>query len=297
VSFHDFCRRVDLSCLNRKTIESLIWAGAFESLSHTRKGLLDCFESVTTEIAEQRKMRAHGQFGLFDGLGDDSGDPAANDRPIGIDEHARELLNAKEKEMLGVYVSDHPLLGVEGLLSRMCDCGVAALAERTPGEVVTIGGMVTNFSKKVTKNGGIMLLLRVEDLGGMGVEVLVFSKVYEQYAPLLRPDAILLLKGRVDRDARDDSVKLMAMEVKEPNLGENRPLTINLPADSCTPNVVDSLKEVLSGHPGSTQVFLSLGRGGKTTILRLGSQFWVDTSNGLHAELKALLGPQALVTI
>jgi DNA polymerase-3 subunit alpha len=186
---------------------------------------------------------------------------------------------------------------VEGLLSRMCDCSVAALADRPPGEVVTIGGMVTNFSKKVTRNGGIMLLLRVEDLGGMGVEVLVFSKVYEQFAPLLRPDAILLLKGRVDRDARDDSVKLMAMEIKEPNLGEQRPLTINLPADSCTANVVDSLKEVLSGHPGDTQVFLSLGGREKTTILRLGSQFWVDTSNGLHAELKALLGPRALVSV
>jgi DNA polymerase-3 subunit alpha len=294
-SFHDFCRKVDLVCLNRKTIESLIWAGAFESLGHTRKGLLDCFEDVTTEICERRKQQAIGQFGFFDGLAD--GDPSANDRPIGIDEHHRELLNAKEKEMLGVYVSDHPLLGVEGLLSRMCDCTVAALAERHPGDVVTIGGMVTNFTKKVTKNGGIMLLLRLEDLGGVGVEVLVFSKVYEQFTALLRPDAILLLKGRVDRDARDDSVKLMAMEVKEPNLGEQRPLTINLPADSCTPRVVDSLKEVLTGHPGSTQVFLNVGGREKTTTLRLGSQFWVDTSNGLHAELKALLGPQALVSV
>jgi DNA polymerase-3 subunit alpha len=296
-SFHDFCRRVDYVCLNRKTIESLIWAGAFESLGHTRKGLLDCFEDLTAQICDQRKKKEHGQWSFFDGVGDEDEDPTAHDQPISIEEHKRELLNAKEKEMLGVYVSDHPLLGVEGLLSRMCDCTVSALGERTPGEVVTIGGMVTNFSKKVTRNGGIMLLLRVEDLGGMGVEVLVFSKVYEQFAPLLRPDAILLLKGRVDRDARDDSVKLMAMEIKEPNLGEQRPLTINLPADSCTANVVDSLKEVLSGHPGDTQVFLSLGGREKTTILRLGSQFWVDTSNGLHAELKALLGPRALVSV
>jgi DNA polymerase-3 subunit alpha len=89
----------------------------------------------------------------------------------------------------------------------------------------------------------------------------------------------------------------MAMDVKEPNLGEKRPLTITLPADSCTPKVVDSLKEVLAGHPGSTQVFLNLGGRDKTTTLRLGSQFWVDTSNGLHAELKALLGPHALASV
>jgi DNA polymerase-3 subunit alpha len=295
-SFHDFCRKVDYSALNRKTVESLIWAGAFESLGHTRQGLIECFETVTAEICAQRKNEEHGQFGFWSTEAADAAAPST-DTPISIEEFHKDMLLLKEKEMLGVYVSDHPLLGVEGLLARMCDCSIAALAERQPGEIVTIGGMVTSFNKRVTKNGGILVLMHMEDLGGATVEILVFSRVYEQFAPLLRPDAILLMKGRVDRDVRDDSVKFMALEVKEPKLGENLPLTISMPIDACTEKVVESLKEVLSGHPGSTQVFLHLGGGKKTTTLRLGSEFWVDTSRGLHAELKALLGPQALASV
>jgi DNA polymerase-3 subunit alpha len=286
-SFHDFCRKVDYTCLNRKTVESLIWAGAFSTLGHTHKGLIDSHEGISGEISEKRKQEEAGQFALFGATMAAAEDGPGHDQPVGIDEFPREMLNAKEKEMLGVYVSDHPLIGVEGLLSRMCDCPIASLADRPPGAGLT---------KRVTKNGGIMVTLSVEDLAGASVEVLIFNRVYEQFAASLRLDAILLLKGRVDRDVRDDSVKMIAMEVREPDLGEERPLVINLVTDSCTQAVVDSLKDVLAGHPGSTQVFLNLANGSKSTTLRLGSEFWVDTSNGLHAELKALLGPKALIT-
>jgi DNA polymerase-3 subunit alpha len=296
-SFHDFVGRVDYSCLNRKTVESLVWAGAFEELGHTRKGLIERHEDICGEVTARRKQEEAGQFSLFGGgaapgAGDGSG--SHPEQAIPLDEFPRPVLNQKEKEMLGVYVSDHPLIGVEGLLSRMTDCAISALADRKPGESVTVGGLVASLNKRVTKNGGIMLLLQVEDLAGASVECLVFNKVYEQYSAVLRTDAILLLKGRVDRDVRDDSVKMIVMEVREPDLGEDRPLVISMPQESCTPKVVDSLKEVLVCHPGSTQVFLQLGRDGKETVLRLGSQYWVDTTNGLHAELKALLGPSAV---
>ncbi len=292
VSFHDFARRVDYSCLNRKTVESLIKAGAFESLGHTRKGLLDCFESICAELMEQRRMREHGQFGLFDSAGDDD---TPHDQPIPLDEHPKELLLAQEKEALGRYVSDHPLLGVEGLLARMTDTQITSLGDRRPGEVVTIGGIVAGLTKKVTRQGQIMVILQIEDVAGATVEVVVFPRVHEQFGSMLRPDAILLAKGRVDQDARDDSMMLMALEFHEPDLGDDRPLVINLPLEACTQKVVDSLKGVLGNHPGSTHVFLHLAKDTKTTVLRLGSQFAVDTSNGLHAELKALLGPTSLV--
>jgi DNA polymerase III subunit alpha len=233
---------------------------------------------------------------LFAGGSPDASPAEHPDQPIPLDEFPKQILNQKEKEMLGVYVSDHPLLGVEGLLARMTDCPIASLAERPPGESLTIGGLVASVTKRVTKNGGIMLLLQVEDLSGATVECLVFNKVYEQYSAVLRSDAILLLRGRVDRDVRDDTVKMIVMEAREPDLGEDRPLVISMPQDACTPKVVDSLKEVLAGHPGSTQVFLQLGRGEKETVLRLGSQYWVDTTNGLHAELKALLGPSSIAS-
>ena len=291
-SFYDFCHKIDRSCLNKKTIESLILAGAFESLGHTRKGLEEVFEEVCNEVSEIRKMRAIGQFDLFS-VGPD--EPAVSERPISLEEWPKDILLLKEKEALGLYVSDHPLLGVEGLLARMTDCSIASLEDRFAGDVVTIGGIVAGFQKKLTRKGDLMVLLQLEDLSGGSVEVVVFARTYEQYGALLRPDAILLIKGRVDRDARDDTVKFMALEVIEPNLGDDQPLVINLTADGLTNRTVDTLKEVLQSHPGSTQVFLHLAKGEKTTVLRLGSEFAVDTRNGLFAELKSVLGDAALI--
>jgi DNA polymerase-3 subunit alpha len=295
-SFHNFCRKVDFTCLNKKTVESLIWAGAFESLGHTRKGLIETFEGICGEIRATREQEAVGQFDLFSGTGDPEVVPGSNDVMIPLDEYAKEMLLVKEKEALGLYVSDHPLLGVEGLLARMCDCPIASLGSKTAGDIVAIGGLVSSITKKVTKRGDLMLLMDVEDLSGAAVEVVVFARTYQQFAAILRPDAILVIKGRVDRDARDDSVKMMAMEIHEPNLGVERPLEIKLTVDSCTPQTVETLKDVLSNHPGTTQVFLHLAKGETTTVLRLGSQFSVDTTNGLHAELKSVLGPRALIS-
>jgi len=293
-SFHDFCDKVDLICLNKKTVESLIKAGAFESLGHTRRGLLDVFEPISAEAQDRRKKQAIGWGSLFDGHGTDVGD-LGHVAPIPIEEHPKDILLAQEKEVLGLYVSDHPLLGVEGLLSRMTDAAISSLSDRGAGDLVTVGGLVATMQKRLTKRGDVMVTLGLEDVAGGSVEVVVFARLYEQAAALLRPDAILLVKGRVDIDARDESAKLMAMEIHEPKLGDTGPLVINMPADSCTPTTVDRLKDVLASHPGNTQVFLHLGRGPRTTVLRLDSQFAVDTRNGLFAELKELLGPTALV--
>jgi len=258
-------------------------------------GLLDSSETICGSVMERRKNQAHGQWGFFD-------DPASSDSaaysptPISLEEYPKDMVLKLEKEALGMYVSDHPLMGVEGLLARMCDVPLAGLKTKTPGEFVTIGGLVSSLSKRVTRRGDIMVILDLEDLSGSATEVVVFARTYQQFGALLAPDEILLIKGRVDRDARDDSVKVMAQEIHKPDLGEDRPLQITLPVEACTSTTVDTLKDVLTSHPGSTQVFLHLDNGAKTTVLRLGSQFAVDTSNGLHAELKALLGPKALIS-
>ncbi len=287
-SFHDFCRKVDYQCLNKKTVEALIKSGAFESVGHTRKGLQDRFEDICGQAIERRRQEEAGQFSLFAATLSD-GAPAEQDIPISLEEHPKEILLAQEKDVLGLFVSDHPLLGVEGLLARMTDCSIAALSEKAAGEVVTIGGVTAAISKRVTRKGDIMTTLIVEDLSGASVEVILFPRAYEQFAHLVRPDGTLLIKGRVDQDVRDDSIKLIALEMIEPRL-EARPFEIRMTPETCTPNLVAELKGILAGHPGSTQVFLHLATGQRTTVLRLGSEFCVDTTNGLHAELKAHLG-------
>ncbi|MDQ3987119.1 MAG: DNA polymerase III subunit alpha, partial [Actinomycetota bacterium] len=287
-SFYDFCRKVDYTCLNKKTVESLIKAGAFESLGHTRKGLLEAFEGICAEAIDRRKKEEAGQFSLFGAnRGEDS--QAHRDSPIAIDEYPKEVMRALERDVLGLFVSDHPLLGVEGLLARMTDCSITSLESRPPGEAVTVGGLIANIGKRVTRRGDILVLLELEDLAGGSVEVVVFARTYEKFAQLIRPDAIVLVKGRVDKDARDDAIKIMATEIHEPRLDE-RPFEIRVDVNTCTPTLVGELKDVLSNHPGKTQVLLHLDGGGATTVLRLGSEFFVDTTNGLHAELKAHLG-------
>ncbi len=292
-SFHDFCRKVDYVCLNKKTIESLAKAGAFESLGHSRRGLVETYEVICADVVDQRKQEEAGQFSLFGALAEPGAGVSRREQPVPMPEFGKDMLLAFEREMLGLYVSDHPLLGIEGLLGRMTDASLGSLETRAPGDVVTVGGLIAGVRKKVTRNGGLMLLLDFEDVSGTSIEVIAFPKVYDAYGAKLRQDAIVLIKGRVDRDARDDSVKLIAMEAHEPKLDANRPLEINVAVDVCTARVVDSLKEVLGNHPGSTQVFLHLTRGESRTVLRLGSQYSVNASNGLHGELKALLGPAA----
>ena len=139
-----------------------------------------------------------------------------------------------------------------------------------------------------------MMILTLEDLSGAQVEVLCFPKSVEKYGMYLKPDAILLIQGRIDRDARDDSVKMVAMEVREPKLGHNRPLEIYVGLDECTPKLIDQLKDILSGHAGGAQVFLHLSSRTKSTTLKLASEYWVDQTNGLHAELKHHFGPNVL---
>ena len=177
----------------------------------------------------------------------------------------------------------------------MTDASITSLGERRPGDIVTIGGLIANITKKITRRGDIMVLVDVEDLAGASVEVVVFARTYEKYGALLRPDSIALIKGRVDKDARDDSTKMMAMEIHEPRLDE-RPFEIVMPVESCTPKLVTDLKDILANHPGQTQVLLHLDKGAETTVLRLGSEFSVDTSNGLHAELKAELGTRLSIS-
>jgi DNA polymerase-3 subunit alpha len=288
-SFHDFCRAVDYTCLNRKTLESLIMAGAFESLGHSRRGLLEVYEAICAEVVSRRRREEAGQFSLFTGVTGPGEDDVVADVAVPTDEHPKKILLSHEKEMLGLYVSDHPLKGIEGLLARLTDVAIASLPERAVGETVTIGGVVAGFTKRVTRRGEVMALLSVEDLSGASVEVILFPSAVERYGELVRPDAVLLVKGRIDQDARDDSLRIVAQEVLEPRL-DDRPFVIGVEASACTPGLVSELREVLGNHPGRTQVLLRLEAGAKATMLRLGSEYCVDTTNGLHAELKAHLG-------
>jgi DNA polymerase III subunit alpha len=305
--FYDFCRRVDPMVLNKRTVESLIKAGAFDSLGHVRQGLCLVFEDIVDRTLDRRREEQAGISTLFssvEGFSADGdtvpGGPAGYaDVRVSIPdtEFAKTQRLAFEKEMLGLYVSDHPLRGVEGALARLVECSIADLKEEDvgvdaggrEGQVRTVGGVVTALVRRYTKRGELMATFTLEDLRA-SIEVFVFPKVMAQLGALLADDAIVVLRGRVDN--RDDQVKLVCMEVTRPELTVDgaAELHVRVPVGAFSGDTVDRLKRLLSDNPGEEPVFLHVGE----TVLRLAGEFNVNSRRGLAAELRVLLGPHAI---
>jgi DNA polymerase-3 subunit alpha len=293
--FHDFCARVEPSVLNKRTVESLINAGAFDSLGHPRKGLLTVFEAVIEAALRRRREREQGTMSLFELDGSTSGDaPVFDDRlPIpDLEFDKTERLRA-EKEMLGLYISDHPLMGAERALRRHVDCSIAELLELDDGTMRCVAGVVTALQRKYTKRGDLMATFVLEDLAS-AVEVMVFPKTMLSYGELLAGDAIVTVKGRVDR--RDDAPKLMAMEITRPevHIDGGPPVRLRLKVGALTNERVEQLRSIIAAHPGDSPVFVHLQGPDKETVLRLGDEFCCDARNGLFAELRVLFGADCI---
>jgi DNA polymerase-3 subunit alpha len=291
--FYDFCDRVDLAVLNKRTIESLIKAGAFDSVGHSRQGLLHAHERIIDETVGRRRKEAEGQFDLFSSIDPGAGEAAAlpiSRPPVSDDEFDKKTRLGFEKEMLGLYVSDHPLMGAEAALRRRTECSITELETAEDGNVRTVGGLVTNLQRKWTRKGDLMAVFVLEDLQA-SIEVMVFPKTMQEYGHLLVDDAVVCVKGRLD--TREDTPKLMALElaVFEAVTDGAPPVRVTLSPNAVGEALLAQLKGVLAEHPGESQVFLHLS---ERQVVRLPDEFNVDSSNGLVAELRVLLGADAV---
>jgi DNA polymerase-3 subunit alpha len=292
--FPDFLRKVDAVACNKKTVESLCKAGAFDSLGHTRKGLVHIHAEAIDACLETKRAEAIGQFDLFGGEEsvDDLG-VSVFDVKIPMGEWDKAVLLTYEREMLGLYVSDHPLFGVEHLIASAVDCPISAIQDREDGSNVIVGGILSGVTRKMTKQGNAWALVQLEDLEG-SVEVLFFPASYMLAAVHLVEDAVVLVRGRIDK--REDIPKIIANEVIVPDLsvGPRGPVVVSIPTPRCTPPIVERFKEVLASHPGTTEVHLQLVNGEKTTVVRLDDRLRVAATPALFADLKALLGSGCL---
>ena len=290
-SFGDFLAKVDAQVCNKKTIESLIKAGAFDSLGHTRKGLMAVYLEAIDSVIETKRAEAIGQFDLFGGESATSVSNVALDIPSG--EWEKAMLLSYEREMLGLYVSDHPLLGIEHVLRSGTDMSISELLDDGGhhDQIVTIGGLITSVTRKVTRQGASWAVVTIEDLEG-SIEALFFSNTYNQYALTLTEDRIVLVRGRVDK--REDQVRFTALEMKNADVsaGPTGPFVITLPINQCTPPVVDRMKEILRSHPGKREVHLHLDENGMRTVMKL--ETLITSSPSLSADLKSILGPNCL---
>jgi DNA polymerase-3 subunit alpha len=317
--FYDFARRVDPSALNKRAVESLIKAGAFDSLGHPRKGLCLAFEAIIERAIVRRRESEHGIATLFSLLDEEAGDAAASGgSPASFDgtwvavpdlEFDKAERLAFEKEMLGLYVSDHPLMGLEQSLRAVTEVtirdlldaaappedGAGPLGSVASGELaesfsLTTGGVVTSLVRRYTRRGEVMATFVLEDLEA-AIEVMVFPKTMLEYGAVLEQDAIVAVKGRLD--LREDQPKLICREVRRLELttpGNDPPVEVVLPLNRLTDSLVRQIRDLVSEHPGPCAVHLRVGE----KVLRLPPQFNVNPRGGLVGALKELLGTSAV---
>ncbi|QEO09980.1 DNA polymerase III subunit alpha [Protaetiibacter larvae] len=295
-SFHDFLRKVPLTALNKRTIESLIKAGAFDSLGSTRRALIEIHEGAVDQAVKQKREEASGQVGFdFDALlGElDTVEPEVPHRP----EWGKKEKLAFERDMLGLYVSEHPLDGLDVVLAKHRSVTIAELLSSETiqdGETVTVAGLLTSVQHRTARNSGNPYgVVQLEDFGGE-VSVMFLGKTYQEFAPGLVNDAIVVVRARVSQ--RDDGVALHAASMFAPDVGQSLgagPLVIQVAEHRATTEVVTALNDVLIRHRGDNEVRLRLVRGESARLFEI--PYPVAVTADLYGELKSLLGPNCVV--
>jgi len=295
-SFGDFLAKVDQQVCNKKTIESLIKAGAFDSLGHSRRGLMMIYLSAIDSVMESKRAESLGQYDLF-GSSPDSGSTVTNvEVEIPSEEWEKSLLLSYEREMLGLYVSDHPLFGVEHILRAAVDMPISALSDDSVGHeaIVSIGGLITSVQRKVSKQGKSWAIVTIEDLEG-SAEVLFFANTYTTHAMNLVEDKVVVIRGRVDR--REENLRITALDMSMPDVSAapTGPVLISIDSTRVTAPIVERMKEILRSHPGSREVHLKVedGRGGM--VMKIDDALRVTASPSLSADLKQILGADCIV--
>lgn len=295
-SFHDFLAKVPLGVANKRTVESLIKAGAFDTLGATRRAMIEVHESAVESAVKIKRDEANGNVGFdFDSLFDEPQQTSSHvpDRP----EWAKREKLAFEREMLGLYVSDHPLAGLELQLAKLASTSITDLLASesiTDGDVVTIAGLMTSVQHRTARNSGNQYgIVQVEDFGGE-ISVMFLGKTYQEFGPALTSDAIAVVRGRVS--IRDDGMNLHAVSMFTPDTGQSLgsgPLVIQVPEQRATTEVVTKLGDVLIRHAGDNEVRLRLVRGETARMFEI--PYPVTVTADLYGELKSLLGPNCVV--
>jgi DNA polymerase-3 subunit alpha len=312
VSIWDFCERVDARAVNKRAIECLIKCGALDSTGATRKGMLETLPAAQSAGQKAQEDAQLGQGSIFDfGEGGDGGGASASQAhhrpPISAAEFDRAELLALEKETLGTYLSSHPLAEVRDALRARVDCTLAELGRRADGSWVTVGGIVVDCKKIRTKSGTQMMFATLDDVEGQ-VEMLVFKADEAESAAVIAPDAIVVVRGRLDHKDRGET-KLVVQEAERFEPGSEEiaraskaasapagPLKLLIDASQLSkPGLVDQLKEVFEHHKGDADVHLAIANGnGEPREIKLGNGYKVRPSSGLRAELDHVLGVDAL---
>ena len=291
-SLKDFCQRLSGKEVNKRTIENFIKAGAFDSFGGTRKQFMMIYVQVMDTVNQEKKSSMTGQMSLFDWLGDAAKETVDIPLPA-VEEYDKETLLAYEKEVLGIYVSGHPLQEYETLWKKTISAVSAQFQpdEETgqpsivDGSIQVIGGLITEKTIKYTKNNKVMAFLTIEDLLG-SVEVVVFPRDYENYSRYMEKDAKVCVRGRVA--AEDDKASKLIFEKIVPFEEGKRELWIQFADRETYDHQVQKLYEVLRSSDGSDAVVLYLKK--EKAVKRLPASRTVQADGELLARLKSMYG-------
>lgn len=301
-TFQDFFKKVPQEVCNKRTIESIIKAGGFDSLEYSRRSLLAVHEEAVDSSMVQKRQEANNQFDFFSLLEDS--DESMLDTGFGIvvpdlPEWDKKTKLAFEREMIGLYVSDHPLQGLEQVLEQYADNTISSVLDDdgpADGSFVKISGLITSLERRVAKtSGNPYARAEVEDLAA-SIDVMFFGRVYEPISTIIAEDLVVSIKGRVQR--RDDgSVVISAQEmtiIDTTELGSSGPLNLTIPSFKATEPLIRQLGDILRNHSGSTDVNIKLVGNLSMEIMRVGPQFKVNPNPALFGDLKVLLGPSCM---
>lgn len=298
-SFHDFLKKSPLQVANKRTVESLIKAGAFDSMGDTRRALMEAHEAAVDGVVATKRVEATGQAGFnFDDLLEEGEHSDTSSQVPPRPEWPKKQKLAFEREMLGLYVSEHPLDGLEVPLAKHASTSILDLttSESTQdGDTVVVAGLVTSVQHRIAKASGNQYgMIQVEDFSGE-ITVMFMGKAYQEFAPGLQADSIAVVRGRVSM--RDDGMNLHAHSVFTPDLGQDEDtglVKISMPDQRATPEVTEALKEILMRHRGEAEVRLTLTKGRVGRVFEV-PQYPVKVTADFYGELKSLLGPNCLL--
>ena len=298
--FTDYLDKIDLTACNKRVTESLIKAGAFDSLGHSRKGLMMVFEEAVDAAIGPKKAMDKGQFDLFSSFSmEDEATESVFSIDIPDDQWERKHQLALERDMLGLYVSGHPLDGFEDALEAQIENPLSQIAsgEVKHGAEVKIGGIISAVDRRVSKRDGApWAIVTIEDHHGVQAELLVFNKVYSIVAPQIVEDNIILAKAHIS--IRDERIGVFCDDITVPELGPGNgaglPLRLTMRTDQCTMDNLARLKAVLAANQGDSDVYLNLVCGEETKMMILGEHLRVKRSASLMGDLKATMGPAIL---
>ncbi|WP_051053830.1 DNA polymerase III subunit alpha [Leucobacter salsicius] len=304
-SFHDFLKKVAIPALNKRTIESLIKAGAFDGLGGTRRALVEIHEPAIESAVKEKRDAEKGNVGfdfdsLFAEVAEESGEPEPVSQVPDRPEWTKKDKLAFEREMLGLYVSDHPLRGLEQAIAKEASATVAQItnpdaAAAMDGEIVTVAGLLTSVEHRTAKSGNLYGMATVEDFSGE-IQALFMGKSYQEFGSLLQADTIVALRGKLK--SRDDGMSMHAYGVRPIDAAvhdDATMLTLTLSDTKATEDLMEELKRTLARHRGDSEVRLNLLTSTSVRVFEVPLQ--VRITGDLFGELKGLLGPRCLLPL